>query len=218
MLDVLERLGAAPGRLLDLACGVGSLADRALSRFPDAGVVALDLDPVMVELGRRTLGGKVRWVQADLRFPDWDRGLRDETFDSVVSATALHWLEAADLPQLANGLATMIRPGGVFLNYDVLVDPASPRIAEVAAELRTAMQDEIITVEGFEDFTDWWDAIRAAPLFGELVAERERRFARRPRGRGNNLRQFQQAFLDAGFSEVGTLRQINDRRLFVAIR
>lgn len=27
MLDVVERLGAAPGRLLDLACGPGSLAD-----------------------------------------------------------------------------------------------------------------------------------------------------------------------------------------------
>jgi len=29
MFDVLDRLGAAPGRLLDLACGPGSLADRA---------------------------------------------------------------------------------------------------------------------------------------------------------------------------------------------
>jgi cyclopropane fatty-acyl-phospholipid synthase-like methyltransferase len=32
MFDVLDRLGAAPGRLLDLACGPGSLADRALAR------------------------------------------------------------------------------------------------------------------------------------------------------------------------------------------
>lgn len=218
MLDVIERLGASPGRLLDLACGVGSLADRTLSRFPDADVVALDLDPLMVKLGRRTLGGKVRWVEADLRFPDWDREIRDEMFDAVVSATALHWLEAEDLPHLASGLATIMRPGGVFLNYDVLVDPASPRIAGVAAELRTAMQDAIINAEGFEDFTDWWDAIEAEPLFHELVAERERRFGLRPRGEGNNLPQFQQAFRDAGFSEVGTLRQINDRRLFVAIR
>ncbi|MGH3753639.1 MAG: ATP-grasp domain-containing protein [Pseudonocardiaceae bacterium] len=218
MLNFLERLGAAPGRLLDLACGVGSLADRALSRFPGAEVVALDLDPLMMELGRRTLGGKVRWVEADLRFPGWDRELRDETFDAVVSATALHWLETEDLPQLANGLATIMRPGGVFLNYDVLVDPASPRIAAATSELQKATQDAVIDAEGFEDFTAWWDAIGAEPLFHELVAEREQRFGLRPRGPGYHLPQFQQAFRDAGFSELGTLRQINDRRLFVAIR
>jgi len=34
MLDVLSRLDAVPGRLLYLACGPGSLADRALRRFP----------------------------------------------------------------------------------------------------------------------------------------------------------------------------------------
>lgn len=112
----------------------------------------------------------------------------------------------------------IMRPSGVFLNYDVLADPASPSIAEVAAELRTATQDAIINAEGFEDFEDWWDAIGTEPLFGELIAERERRFNLRPRGPGNTLSQFQLAFRDAGFSEVGTLRQINDRRLFVAIR
>ncbi|MDN5915253.1 MAG: class I SAM-dependent methyltransferase [Pseudonocardia sp.] len=54
MSDVVDRLGAAPGRLLDLACGPGSLARRAVRRFPGAEVVGVDFDPVMLELARRT--------------------------------------------------------------------------------------------------------------------------------------------------------------------
>jgi trans-aconitate methyltransferase len=111
MFDVLDRLGAAPGRLLDLACGPGSLADRALARYPGAEVVGLDLDLVMLELARRTLGDRVRWVDADLRSPAWTDGLGE--FDAVVSATALHWLDAEHLPTLPDGLAAALRPGGL---------------------------------------------------------------------------------------------------------
>jgi len=142
MLDVLERLGAAPGRLLDLGCGPGSLADRALARFPGAHVVGLDLDPVMLELGRRTLGDRIQWVEADLRSPGWPGALARGRFDAVVSATALHWLDAGRLPALAEGITSVLRPGGVFVNFDtVLVDPANPRLAALTKDLRVARTD-----------------------------------------------------------------------------
>ncbi|MGH3848725.1 MAG: class I SAM-dependent methyltransferase, partial [Pseudonocardiaceae bacterium] len=108
MLDVLERLSAAPGRLLDLACGPGSLSDRTIARFRNAEVVGLDLDPVMLELGRRTLGDRVQWIEADLRSPDWTQRLSTVKFDAVVSATALHWLDAGHLPHVSEGLAALL--------------------------------------------------------------------------------------------------------------
>lgn len=56
MLDVAARIVGRHGRVLDLACGRGSLAVRATERFLDAEVVAADLDPVLLELGRAAFG------------------------------------------------------------------------------------------------------------------------------------------------------------------
>jgi|AntDryMetagUQ889_1029465.scaffolds.fasta_scaffold00860_7 SAM-dependent methyltransferase len=167
MFDVLDRLGAAPGRLLDLACGPGSLADRALARYPGAEVVGLDLDLVMLELARRTLGDRVRWVDADLRSPAWTDGLGE--FDAVVSATALHWLDAEHLPTLPDGLAAALRPGGVFLDFDTLLaDPDQPRLAALTRDLRVDRTDRRIAGNGFEDFGAWWAALAEEPELDEL--------------------------------------------------
>ena len=60
-------------------------------------VVALDNDPVLMLLGRRAYGdngGRLSWVQADLRSPEWTGAVSAfGRFDAVVSTTALHWLE-----------------------------------------------------------------------------------------------------------------------------
>src|ERR1700736_3490156 len=68
MLDVLATL--LPDRFvaLELACGPGSLSQRLLVRFPQARSVAVDIDPILMLLGRQVLGdmqGRLRWVAAD---------------------------------------------------------------------------------------------------------------------------------------------------------
>lgn len=219
MLDVLERLGAAPGRLLDLGCGPGSLSDRALARFPGAQVVGLDLDPVMLELGRRTLGDRIQWVEADLRSPGWPDSLAGGRFDAVVSATALHWLDAERLPTLAIGIATVLRPDGVFVNFDTLLaDPVHPRLAVLTKDLREARTDSRTSAADFEDFYSWWDSLAEEPELRELFAERDQRFGPRRHGSGTTLGQWEHALRGAGFAEVATLTQVMDRRLLVAIR
>jgi trans-aconitate methyltransferase len=63
---------------IDLACGPGSLSQRLLQRFPQARVIAVDVDPVLLALGRGalgTVGGRLRWVDADLASPDWAQAL-----------------------------------------------------------------------------------------------------------------------------------------------
>jgi trans-aconitate methyltransferase len=54
MLDLIDRLGAAPGRLVDLGRGPGSIAARALERWSSAEVVGADLDPFRMELEANT--------------------------------------------------------------------------------------------------------------------------------------------------------------------
>lgn len=219
MFDVVERLGAAPGRLLDLACGPGSLARRALRRFPGVAAVGVDFDPVMLELARRTTGDAVSWVDADLSGPGWTAAVGDAPYDAAVSATALHWLAATDLPAFATALASVLRPGGVFVDFDTLhADPEPARLAAAVTELRVERTEQRTGSAGFEDFHRWWEAILAEPALSPTAAERERRFAGRERSGGSTIGQWESALRDAGFAEVGTVTQLLDRRMLVAVR
>ena len=218
MFDVVDRLDAAPGRLLDLACGPGSLAGRALARYSSAQITGVDFDPVMLELARRTLGDAVSWVDADLSAPGWTDRV-GESYDAAVSATALHWLAADDLPAFACALASVLRPGGVFVDFDTLLaDPEPPRLSAMTKELRVARTGLRTGSPGFEDFQAWWAAILEEQAIAETVGDRERRFAGRERSGGSTLGQWQAALHGAGFAEVGTVTQLLDRRMLVAVR
>src|SRR5436305_8621532 len=95
MLDVLATLLPEHFVALDLACGPGSLSQRLLARFPQARCVAVDLDPVLLAIGKGALGtydGRLRWIEADLRQDEWVDQLGPATFNAAVSTTALHWL------------------------------------------------------------------------------------------------------------------------------
>ena len=52
MFDVLAELMPASFVALDLACGPGSISQRLLARFPAAHAIAVDIDPVMLAIGR----------------------------------------------------------------------------------------------------------------------------------------------------------------------
>jgi trans-aconitate methyltransferase len=100
MLDYVEQLrGPGSLTLVDLCCGPGSITSAALSRFPSATVLACDIDPWLVEMGRRTVGGdsRVRWLEADLRAEGWADTLPSAGYDAVLSSTALHWLHRDEL-------------------------------------------------------------------------------------------------------------------------
>ncbi|ANY07190.1 class I SAM-dependent methyltransferase [Pseudonocardia sp. HH130630-07] len=214
-LDAVDGLAGAPGRVLDLACGPGSFAARAAHRFPAAEIVGVDVDPVMLELARRTTGDRVRWVDANLSGAEWP-DLVGASFDAAVSATGLHWLPEEALPDLARRIAGVLRPGGVLVNVDTLLaDPAQPRLAALTRRLREERTAR--DLESGEDFRAWWDALRAEPELADGLAERERRFADRVPG-GSSLPAWDAALRAAGFAEVGTLTQTLDRRMLVAIR
>jgi len=123
------RLPARP-RVLDAGAGTGIIGLWFLRRFPDAEVVAFDIDRQMLAvLGRsaRRLGEPRRRLvvaHGDLRAPDvlthMDSGrslaLVERSFDAVVVGAAL---EHAPLDASVARLARLLRPGGVFLNLGV---------------------------------------------------------------------------------------------------
>lgn len=57
MLDMVEAVVGPEPRVLDLACGTGSITDRLLKRFPRATSTGVDLDPALLAIARGTFEG-----------------------------------------------------------------------------------------------------------------------------------------------------------------
>ena len=217
MLDCVELVAGPPGRVLDLACGTGSIAERTLARFPEAQVTAVDVDPVMLELARLAFDGDRRMevVERDLRDPRWTNQLRGRQFDAVLTATATHWLDQASLVRLYGDLAHLVRLGGLFANADHM-PLEDGRLAE-AAERASVAHEERAFASGAARWA-WWEEAAADPALSPLVAERERRFA----GRGKELmlpEAWHAARLrEAGFAVVEAVWRWGNDAVLVAVR
>jgi trans-aconitate methyltransferase len=223
MLDVLEALLPETFVALDLACGPGAISQRLLARFPQARCVAVDFDPVLLTMGQSvlgTVGGRLRWVSADLMTAEWSAEIGEAQFDAVLSTTALHWLAPEHLIRLYGQLGQLVRPGGVVLNGDHMkFRPSMETFQRVADTVKAHRQEDAFTRRGVEDWTTWWQALEAEPALRDLFAERERRFAWKAQGWHAPIYDVHEAALrDAGFREVGVIWQTMDNRVLMAMR
>ena len=208
-------------RALDLGCGTGSLSERILARYPKARVVALDFDPVLLAIGRRGLGragGRLTWIEADLRRSGWEQALPPGRFDAVVSSTALHWLTARELGQVYRALARTIRRGGLFLNGDwIRFGPSSPRFRAIARTAGTRYRFQ--RGPRGESWGDWW---RAALRDPDLASEAKLHRLRFPRPHASvttpDLPGHVRLLRRAGFREVEVLWSFWQNRVLAAVR
>jgi trans-aconitate methyltransferase len=177
MLDTVEALVGAAPRVLDLACGTGSISDRLLRRFAGATSTGVDLDPALLAIARGYFAAdsRVAFVTADLRDPRWTDALPHRAYDAVLTSTALHWLRTDELRTLYGQLAGVLRDGGVLLNADHMPDPATPRINEAVNALHRARRERE-KAAGTQDWADWWASVAADPVLAEPAAERFRIF------------------------------------------
>jgi tRNA (cmo5U34)-methyltransferase len=117
-----ELAGATDGidarRVLELGTGSGVTSRRVLARHPHAHLTGVDSSEHM--LAAADLPG------ADLRLQDLGDPLPEGPFDLVVSALAIHHLDAAAKADLFARVAAVLAPGGRFAMADVVVpeDPA----------------------------------------------------------------------------------------------
>ena len=234
---LIDVVAAAAGRddplVLDLGCGPGSLAVRLLDRLPDATVVAVDADPVLLALGRAAIAGRpgLRFADLDLREPGWTAALGlGRPADAAVSTTALHWLGEDELAALYAELATVLRPGGVLVNGDHLADDA-PTLARLGDALLDAerqrqypgwakdARDAKDPSEQPENWTDWWSAVLADPNLAGPVAQRadRQRLPAHHTAESEVLRMHVAGLQAAGFSEIGTIWQHGASRLLCAV-
>ena len=106
--------GLDAARILELGIGTGETARRVLAEHPAARLVAVDSSEAMLAEVPGTLG-------VELRVADLADQLPSGPFDLVVSALAVHHLEAPGKADLFRRVAAVLRPGGVFVLADVVV-------------------------------------------------------------------------------------------------
>jgi len=119
-------LAALPDRLddlLDLGTGDGRLISLIRSEHPESRAVGLDAsEPMLARAAERFSGDPAVELQAhDLR-DTLDQGQR---FDAVVSGLAIHHLEDERKRELFGEIHTLLRPGGVFANLDLVKAPSA---------------------------------------------------------------------------------------------
>lgn len=220
LVRVIElQCGPAP-RVLDLACGPGSLTQRVREALPQADIVAVDKDPVLVALATDVFAEDpgVTVSAADLDDTAWLPELG--TFDAVVSSTALHWLAPEALVRLYFTVAASVRSGGVLLNADHLQYDATTH-----PELRalSAADDEQTQASAFasgaQTWDAWWASVESQPAYAEAVAARAKVWVDRAEPAPKVSLGFHlETLRSAGFREVGTVWQYLDDYVVAGIR
>jgi malonyl-CoA O-methyltransferase len=170
-LSRLEVGPLAPRRILDAGCGTGPLSFSLLRRFPEAEVVAFDLDPQMLSrmawsaARRRISPARLTLARGNLDRPDRLRHfpsrhplhLQADSFDVIALGAAL---EYADLDRALKGLHRLLVPGGLVLNLGLRPSRALAALGRITTRFTpydTARLGEAFAAAGFCD-------IRSEPL------------------------------------------------------
>ena len=140
MLDTVEAVVGTAPRILDLAGGTGSITIRVLARFPAATSVVVDVDAALLSIAAATFAAdeRVRVAAVDLATSDWRRALGedDASFDTVLTATALHWLPEERVAGVYAEVHALLRAGGMFANADHIPDVGLPQVTEALTVAR----------------------------------------------------------------------------------
>lgn len=112
---ILESLRSTDLRILDIGCGTGQFAARALAHLPNAQVWGLDLSGGMLQrAGARTgnFDGRLHLVQGDSqRLP-----FADDSFDAVTCSHSFHHYPRQDC--VLAEMHRVLRPDGRLLLID----------------------------------------------------------------------------------------------------
>ncbi|MDK1474498.1 class I SAM-dependent methyltransferase [Streptomyces sp. 549] len=220
--DVVEHLTAARSRplVLDLGCGPGSLSARLARRLPGADIVAVDMDPVLLELGRTHHADAARFVDAVIGADGWVQALGlDRPLDAAVSTTALHYLAEPDLLDVYRSVAALLRPGGALVNGDHF-PPEGERCSDLTACVGRR-RAERTGGDRHEDWQSWWRAAAEEPELADLFVQREQRRAT-PGGVGGDedlsVRRHTELLHRAGFAHVTPVWQVGDSCVLAAVK
>lgn len=188
--EIVKGLDLQGVEVLDIGCGTGGPA-MVLAREEGARVTGIDVEPQLVERGRRLAAeaGLAERIAFQLVEPG-PLPFAAESFDAVFSKDSL--LHIPDKPALYREVLRVLKPGGIFTASDWLAgegaaeDEALRRYIELIGldfTMATAAQTAAVMREaGFEDVTTvdrnaWYAGVSAqevaaieGPLRDQIIA------------------------------------------------
>jgi cyclopropane fatty-acyl-phospholipid synthase-like methyltransferase len=123
--DVLvgDLAGCLPGRVLDLGCGDGRLTALLLDAYPDSSALCIDFSTTMLHAAAHRFGTDARVELVEARLDD---ALPvTGAFDAIVSSLAIHHVEDERKRSLYAEIASLLAPGGIFCNLEIVESPTA---------------------------------------------------------------------------------------------
>jgi SAM-dependent methyltransferase len=154
-------------RILDLGAGDGILLATLLEAFPQAGGVAVDFSPLMLEQAEQRLigfGQRASRLEADLQQPSWKTPLAGP-FDVIVSGFAIHHLSDERKRVLYREIFDLLSDGGLFLNCEHVAS-ATDRIGQ--------MFDDAVTEHLHQRRTEAGEAVSLEQVRREFLQRPDR--------------------------------------------
>jgi tRNA (cmo5U34)-methyltransferase len=130
--------------ILELGTGTGETARRVLDAHPGARLLGIDASAEMLAAAREALAGR----DVTLELGRLEDALPQGRYDLVVSALAVHHLDAAGKAELFTRVAELLGDGGRFVLADVVV-PVD------GAEALTPLDPEIDLPSSVDDQLRW---------------------------------------------------------------
>ena len=136
--------------LLDMACGTGRFLREVKRNWPRTGVTALDLSPDYLAKTKRALSkwGRTRFVNAPAERMPVEKASQD-----IVTATYLfHELPPKVRQQVADEIARVLKPGGLFILVDALQTDDHPSFNSLLEFFPVAFHEPYFSTYLEEDF------------------------------------------------------------------
>lgn len=146
----------APARVLDLACGTGTLTFMIRDRFPEAEVIGMDVSVARLDHALKRAHLR-RDHRARFVLGSFERVVPDGRFDAV---TSCYLPKHADLPRLVSRLRSFLNPGGLVVMHD-LTYPDHPVVRKAWERHFRRLRDTALN--------EWPEAIRAFDELPEIV-------------------------------------------------
>lgn len=175
---LLETIPQDAQRILDLGTGNGRLIGLLQPERPAVGAVGIDFSDLMLAEARERFqdDDRVELMHHDLseQLPELGR------FDAVVSSFAIHHLEHERKRSLYREVFELLKPGGVFANFEHVASPTQRLHFAFFAAIDEPIENEdpsdrLLDVEtqlqwlrelGFDDVDCYWKWREMALLLG----------------------------------------------------
>ncbi|UCD27776.1 MAG: class I SAM-dependent methyltransferase [Planctomycetota bacterium] len=160
--------------ILDLGGGPGSLAFRSLEYYPNAHIVVADADRVLLTIGQniaRQKSANIQFLRVDIRQTGWWESYQT-TFNLVLSATALHWLNTENLAQVYQRIYQVLKPGGWFMNSDHIASD-NPKTQSRYRKILQDHQQMAFNNTEVDNWDGFWQSLAAELGRSDLTDLRE---------------------------------------------